>query len=61
MFTGWTRPIGMVALLHLVAFAITLAAFIVALTHVPYTACGDSDYQGCEMLKAAIGLDGVLW
>lgn len=61
VFGRWTRPIGMVSIFHLIAFGITLAAFIVALTHEPYVSCGTSDYQGCEMLKAAIGIDGVLW
>ena len=58
---GLTRPIAVVAFLHFVGFAFDLAAFVVALTYPPYTGCHNSEYKGCEMLKAAIGLDAVLW
>jgi hypothetical protein len=62
MFGGLGRPIGFAAFLALVAFAFDLAAFIYALTNFPYDVCrGDDDYKGCKMLKAAIGLDCVLW
>lgn len=61
LFTGLNRPIAHVAFLHFTAFALALAAFAVALTYTPYTSCGDSSYKGCNMLKADIGLDGVLW
>jgi hypothetical protein len=48
--------------MHLIAFAFDLAVFIVALTYPPYTdGCANSTYKGCEMLKAAIGFDAVLW
>jgi hypothetical protein len=48
-------------LFHVMAFGIDLAAFIVALTKFPYTpACVLSDFSGCQTLKAAIALDGVL-
>jgi len=61
MFVGLRGPVTGVALLHLVGFAITIAAFIVAMSHFPYTTCTGSDYKGCELLRAAIGMDGVLW
>jgi hypothetical protein len=61
LFTGLARPIMHVAFLHFTAFALALAAFAVALTYAPYTDCHDSDYKGCHMLKADIGLDCVLW
>jgi hypothetical protein len=62
LFGGFTRPIMFIALLHVVTFAFDLAVFIVALTFSPYTdGCATSDYKGCQMLKAAIGLDAVLW
>jgi len=49
-------------LLHIMAFGISLAAFIVALTEFPYNpACVLNDFSGCQTLKAAIALDGVLW
>jgi hypothetical protein len=61
-FGGMTRPILIVGVLHLLAFAFDLAVFIVALTYPPYIGgCATSTYKGCEMLKAAIGLDAVLW
>jgi hypothetical protein len=61
IFGGMTRPIMMVAIIHIITFAFDLAVFIVALTFTPYTFCGDSDGKGCEMLKAAIAMDGALW
>jgi hypothetical protein len=61
-FGSLTRPILCVGLMHFVAFAFDLAVFIVALTFPPYTnGCANSTYKGCEMLKAAIGFDAVLW
>jgi hypothetical protein len=52
----------LIALLHTVTFAFDLAVFIVALMYPPYTdGCATSDDKGCQMLKAAIGLDAVLW
>jgi len=51
-----------VSFLHVAAFAISIAAFIYSLLNFPYTSClGDNEYKGCEMDKAAIGLDCVLW
>ena len=39
-----------------------LVAFIVSLSSYPYTAgCDVSNMVGCQILKAAIGLDCVLW
>jgi hypothetical protein len=62
LFGGFTRPILLIAFLHTITFAFDLAVFIVALTYSPYTdGCATSDYKGCQMLKAAIGLDAVLW
>ena len=61
-FGAWSRPLFGVALLHVIAFGFDLAAFIVALTSHPYMGgCANSDSKGCVMLRAAIGLDGVLW
>jgi hypothetical protein len=62
LFGGFTRPIFIIAFLHAITFGFDLAAFIVALIYPPYTdGCANSDYKGCQMLKAAIGLDAVLW
>jgi len=61
-FGSFTRPILYVGLIHFIAFGFDLAVFIVALTYPPYTnGCANSTYKGCEMLKAAIGFDAVLW
>jgi len=61
-FGGLTRPILLVGALHIITFAFDLAVFVVALTYPPYTqGCNTSTYQGCQMERAAIGLDGVLW
>ena len=61
-FGGFTRPILCVGLLHIITFAFDLAVFIVALTYPPYiNGCANSTYQGCQIDRAAIGLDGVLW
>lgn len=62
VFGGFTRPLICVGFLHLITFAFDLAVFIVALTFPPYTdGCATSTYKGCQMLRAAIGLVGVLW
>lgn len=63
LFGGLTRPILCVGFLHFITFAFDLATFIVALTYPPYTTdnCATNPYKGCQILKAAIGLDGVLW
>lgn len=48
--------------LHVAAFGISLAAFIIALTGFPYSPfCVLADFSGCQTLKVAIALDGVLW
>lgn len=53
---------GIMGVLHIMALGIDLAAFIVALTEFPYNpTCVLSDSSGCQTLKAAIALDGVLW
>jgi hypothetical protein len=52
----------MIALLHTITFGFDLAVFIVALTYPPYVnGCASSSSKGCEILKAAIGLDAALW
>jgi hypothetical protein len=61
IFGGFTRPILLVAFIHAITFAFDLAVFIVALTFTPYTFCDDSEAKGCEMVKAAVGIDGALW
>jgi len=62
LFGGFTRPILFIAFLHTITFGFDLAVFIIALTFSPYTdGCATSDYKGCQMLKAAIALDAVLW
>lgn len=54
--------IGFRVFLYIITFVFDLVAFIVALTNFPYSAgCGSSTYAGCQTLKAAIGLDCVLW
>lgn len=51
-----------VLMLAVSAFILDLVAFCVALSSYPYSAgCDTSGYTGCTTLKAAIGLDGVLW
>jgi len=61
-FGGFTRPILCVGFLHIVTFAFDLAVFIVALTYPPYiNGCSTSTSKGCQIERAAIGLDGVLW
>jgi hypothetical protein len=48
--------------LRIVAVILDLVAFIVALTSFPYSAgCDTNTSSGCQVLKAAIGVDGVLW
>jgi len=62
LFGGLVRPILLVGFLHFITFCFDLAVFIVALTYPPYTqGCSTSNYKGCQMERAAIGLDGVLW
>lgn len=62
LFGGFIRPLFYVGFLHLITFAFDLAVFVIALTFPPYTSgCADSEYKGCEMLKAAIGFLAVLW
>jgi len=48
--------------LRVIAVILDLVAFIVALTNFPYSAgCDTNGSSGCQVLKAAIGVDGVLW
>jgi hypothetical protein len=57
-----TRGLGLLLFFNITAFAVDLTAFVLSLTGFPYTAgCDSSDYSGCQTLKAAIGLDCVLW
>jgi hypothetical protein len=57
-----TRAVGLLLFFNITAFILDLTAFILSLTGFPYTAgCDSSDYSGCQTLKAAIGLDCVLW
>lgn len=53
----------MVGFIHVITFAFDLAVFVIALTFSPYTDCSatNSDSKGCEILKAAIAIDGALW
>jgi hypothetical protein len=53
---------GLLAASHLVAFILGLVAFVVALTNYPYTAgCAVGNSEGCDTLKAAMGIDCALW
>jgi hypothetical protein len=53
---------GILVFVNITAFALDLTAFILALSGFPYTAgCDSNGYSGCQTLKAAIGLDCVLW
>jgi hypothetical protein len=61
LFGGLVSPIGFAAFLAFAAFVFDLATFIYALLNWPYTACGNSNSKPCETVKAAIGLDCVLW
>ena len=48
--------------MYAAAFILDLVTFIVALTTFPYSGvCGATFSLQCHGLKAAIGLDGVLW
>jgi hypothetical protein len=61
-FGGMVRPLLFVGFLHFAAFAFDLAVFVIALTYTPYVnGCSTSSYKGCEMERAAIAIDGVLW
>jgi len=49
-------------ILRIIAVILDLVAFIVALTNFPYSAgCSTNVSPGCQVLKGAIGVDGVLW
>jgi hypothetical protein len=61
LFGGLARPIGVATFLVFAAFVFDLATFIYALLNWPYTDCQNSNWKGCEMIKAAIGLDCALW
>lgn len=61
-FGGNSRSVGLLLFFNITAFVLDLTAFILALSGFPYTAgCDSSDYSGCQTLKAAIGVDCVLW
>ena len=48
-------------LLHLITFGFDLAVFIYALLNYPYSnGCSGSTTKECQLVKAAIGLDGAL-
>jgi len=48
-------------MLHLLAFGINIAAFVYGLTNPPFTTgCSTSDFVGCQILKSAIAMAGVL-
>ena len=61
-FMGTRGSLGPTITAHIMAFIFDLVAFIVAMSNFPYTSgCDVSNYEGCQTLKAAIGLDCVLW
>jgi hypothetical protein len=50
-----------IGLLHFLAFGVNIAAFVVGLTSPFYTdGCATSNFEGCQILRAAIGMAGVL-
>jgi hypothetical protein len=55
-----TPPLAVI--LRVIAVILDLVAFIVALTNFPFSSgCSSNGSTGCQVLKAAIGIDGALW
>jgi hypothetical protein len=58
-FTDGATPF--IGIMHFLAFALNLAALIVGVTTAPFTNdCVGSSFVGCQILKSAIAIAGVL-